>query len=141
MALFGRPVQQAAAIVFRLEPEGISLCLIRRVTGGAWGIPKGRVDPGHTPEQTAHNETREEAGVRGHLLRQRVGKYSYDKLGETLTVAVYLLEFIEQQDSWEESRFRERRWAQFDEAARLLADHPVAPLLARARMLIASRGA
>jgi SAM-dependent methyltransferase len=48
-------------------------------------------------------------------------------------VTVHLLEILDQQDTWHEAGLRERRWFSFDEAASLLADHPVAALLSRVR--------
>jgi hypothetical protein len=53
-----------------------------------------------------------------------------------LTVAVYVMELVQQASTWEESAFRERRWVPFVEAGELLADHPVAPLLDRAHALV-----
>jgi hypothetical protein len=52
-------------------------------------------------------------------------------------VAIYLMEVLEQLDEWEEDWFRERNWFSFDEAASLLDDHPVRPLLDRARSVLA----
>jgi hypothetical protein len=53
-----------------------------------------------------------------------------------LTVAVYVMELVQQASTWEESAFRERRWVPFAQAGELLADHPVAPLLDRAHALV-----
>ena len=128
----GDQSDQAAAIPFRRFGEDLQVCLIRRKGSRRWGIPKGFVDPGDTPEQTALNETWEEAGLRGRLAGDPIGCYTYAKWSNTYTVAVYLLEVLEQEDRWEEENFRERRWVTFDEAASLLARSPVRPLLDRA---------
>jgi phosphohistidine phosphatase len=125
--------EQAAAIAFRRGDGGVEVCLIRRKGAEAWGIPKGLVDPGDTCEETALNETWEEAGLRGRLIGESIGTYTYEKWGTTFTVAVYLLEVLEQKPAWLESRFRERSWVSFEETAHLLAGHPVSPLLDRAR--------
>ena len=45
------------------------------------------------------------------------------------TVSVYLMEVTDQEDEWEESRFRERRWSPVDAAFDMLRKHPVQPLL------------
>ena len=34
---------------------------------GVWALPKGNLDPGERPEQTAGREVFEETGVHGHL--------------------------------------------------------------------------
>ena len=81
---------QAGVIAFRRRATGVEVCLIRRIDGGNWGIPKGDIDPGHTPRQTALNEAWEEAGLRGRLVGGRLGSYTYKKWGSTFTVAMYL---------------------------------------------------
>jgi phosphohistidine phosphatase len=121
--------QQAAAIPYRRKGQSVEVCLIRRKDSGAWGIPKGLIDPGATLEETALNESWEEAGLRGRLTGNAIGTYRYEKWGLRLTVAVYLMEVLEQSNTWQESHVRERRWTSFDEAAALLADHPVRSLL------------
>ena len=37
---------------------------------GVWGLPKGNVGPGESPEQTAEREIQEETGLRGRLVRK-----------------------------------------------------------------------
>jgi 8-oxo-dGTP pyrophosphatase MutT (NUDIX family) len=128
--------EQAAAIPIRRVGRGLQICVIRRKDASRWGIPKGLVDPGATHEETALNEAWEEAGIKGRLLGEAIGTYKYRKWGTRLTVAVYVMELVQQAPSWEESAFRERRWVLFAEAGVLLADHPVAPLLDRAHTLV-----
>ena len=129
--------QQAAAIAVRRKGDRVQVCLIRKKGSRKWGIPKGQVDPGDTHEETALNEAWEEAGLRGRLIGDVVGTYEYEKWDETYAVAVYLMEVLEQHDEWDESDFRERRWTSFGEAASLLVNHPVRPLLDRAIGLLA----
>ena len=94
-----------------------------------WGIPKGTIERGDTPEATALNEAWEEAGLSGRLLGSSIGTYEYRKWGAHLTVAVYIMEVLEENAEWQEAHFRERRWATVDEALSLLEPHPVRPLL------------
>ena len=128
--------EQAAAIPVRRAGRGLQVCVIRRKDASVWGVPKGLVDPGDTHEETALNEAWEEAGINGRLLGAAIGTYRYRKWGTRLTVAVYVMEVLEQAPTWEESAFRQRRWVSFPEAVALLADHPVAPLLDRAYTLV-----
>jgi phosphohistidine phosphatase len=129
--------QQAAAIAVRRNGDTLQVCLIRRKKSKRWGIPKGLVDPGDTLEETALNEAWEEAGLRGRLIGDAIGSYEYEKWDTTLAVAVYLMEVLEQHDQWQEVGFRERKWTSFGEAASLLIDHHVRPLLDRANSLLA----
>jgi phosphohistidine phosphatase len=136
----GRP-HQAAAIAFRRTSDTVQLCLIRRKdTQKRWGIPKGVIDPGDTPAETAVNEAWEEAGLVARSIGDTIGTYKYDKWGKTLTVAVFLLDVLDEEDTWDEADVRERRWTSVDEALDLLSQHPVRPLLDRAIALLAIKG-
>ena len=127
-----RRPQQAAAIAIRRKDDAIEICLIRRRNSGSWGIPKGTIDPGYTPEETALNEAWEEAGLEGRVLGNAIGTYEYEKWYTTLRVAVFVMEVIEEHAEWLESDIRERRWASLAEASLLLAEHPARPLLDKA---------
>ena len=129
--------EQAAAIPVRRSGPKLQVCLIRRKGARAWGIPKGLVERGDTLEETALNEAWEEAGLTGSLLGRTLGTYQYQKWGTTLTVAVYLMAVAAQDRVWEESSFRERKWMSLDAAEAALKQHPVRPLLDRAKRLLA----
>jgi 8-oxo-dGTP pyrophosphatase MutT (NUDIX family) len=126
--------QQAAAIPFRRRDDGLEVCLIRRRHSRTWGIPKGQVEEGDTHEETAVSEAFEEAGLVGRVVGGSIGAYQYEKWGRTLTVAVYLLEVLDERDAWEEDAFRQRRWHPVADGMAMLEEHPVAPLLGRARV-------
>jgi len=58
----GRPM--VAAIRPRGKPEGL------------WTLPKGQIDPGESPAETAVREVREETGVSGRLV-EKLGDVRY----------------------------------------------------------------
>ena len=80
-------LHSAGVLIYRREPV-LQVLLIHpggpywtRKDKGAWQIPKGMIEPGEDPEQTARREAREELGVtlRGALaplgdIRQKGGK-------------------------------------------------------------------
>jgi 8-oxo-dGTP pyrophosphatase MutT (NUDIX family) len=117
-------------IPFRRTDEGISLCLITAATSRHWGIPKGTIERGASPEKTALQEAREEAGLRGRIVGESVGSYEYEKAGVLLTVAVYLMEVEAEEEHWEEQDVRRRRWVSAATAARMLEAHPASSLVA-----------
>ena len=126
--------QQAAVIPFRGAGKKLEICLIRKKgSKKKWGIPKGFIDRGETSKQTALKEASEEAGLKGRLVGDAVGTYEYEKWGTALDVTVYLMEVKEEEDDWDEAAIRERRWTSLEQAAELLDDHPVHPLMGRAR--------
>ena len=129
---------QAAVIPFRGTGKKLEICLIRRKgSRKKWGIPKGFIDAGETPKDTALKEALEEAGLKGRLVGDPVGSYEYQKWGIVLAVTVYLMEVKDEDDDWDEAEFRERYWTSLEDAEELLARHPVQSLidLARGRLL------
>jgi 8-oxo-dGTP pyrophosphatase MutT (NUDIX family) len=131
--------EQVAVVALRRTDGAVHICLIRRKGTRKWGIPKGFVDPGDTPEEAALNEACEEAGLTGQLIGDSIGSYEYEKRHIEYTVAVYVMEVLDEQPVWQEMRFRERRWSVLQEANALLAAHPVLPLLDRAAAKILER--
>jgi 8-oxo-dGTP pyrophosphatase MutT (NUDIX family) len=96
---------------------------------GVWALPKGNIDPGEKPEETAVREVFEETGVHGHLV-EKLGdvKYTYTRRdGERVfkIVSFYLLRAGRGRIGDIEERMRievaEARWLPLDEAPRLLA--------------------
>jgi len=60
--------ESAGTLLYRRVPSGVVEVLLIHASGNydrkaPWGIPKGLVDPGENPEQTARRETLEETGV------------------------------------------------------------------------------
>jgi 8-oxo-dGTP pyrophosphatase MutT (NUDIX family) len=96
---------------------------------GVWALPKGNLDPGERPEETAVREVLEETGVHGHLV-EKLGdvKYTYTRRGGARVfkiVSFYLLRAGRGRLGDIEERMRievdEARWLPLDEAPRLLA--------------------
>lgn len=131
------PGQAAAIPVCRMPDGSLQVCLIRRRQQGIWGIPKGSLEPGDTPGEAALREAYEEAGIHGQLLGDAIGTYTYSKGGTRYTVAVFVMQVVEEERTWPEASLRVRAWHGFDEALSLLRTHPVSSLLDRARARIA----
>ena len=54
-------------------------------------------------------------------------------------MAVYVMEVTDEQTTWDEMRWRERRWYSVAEVDALLRDHPMWPLYDRIRPTLATR--
>ncbi|HEY6377929.1 MAG TPA: NUDIX domain-containing protein [Candidatus Dormibacteraeota bacterium] len=59
--------RSAGGLVVRTAPSGREVLLIR--VGSGWSLPKGNLDAGETPEQTALREISEETGLPLDSLR------------------------------------------------------------------------
>jgi 8-oxo-dGTP pyrophosphatase MutT (NUDIX family) len=123
----GRPM--VAAIRPQGKPEG------------TWTLPKGNLDPGEGPAETALREVLEETGVEGRLV-EKLGdvKYTYTRRGGLRVfkiVSFYLLRAgrgrLGAIDEAMRIEVAEARWLPLDEAPRLLAYGGEREMAAKAR--------
>jgi phosphohistidine phosphatase len=136
-----RLLPQASAIPYRFLPGSVEYLLITSQRGN-WIFPKGIIDPGETPTQTALKEALEEAGLLGRIEGPALGRYSYQKWGARLTVEVFLLQVEKEEADWLESGARERAWFSFEEARQALKKKKLIRMLelAQAALLSTDRG-
>ncbi|WP_064504695.1 NUDIX hydrolase [Chlorobium limicola] len=96
------------------------LVLITARKSDRWIIPKGYVEKGLSPADSAAKEAYEEAGLIGKVHHEEVGQYRYRKFGKRFAVQVFPL-FIETMlDEWDEKPHRQRRIVSPAEAFELL---------------------
>ncbi len=107
--------KQSAVVPYRVVKGEIEILLIT-TRKGRWIIPKGIIEPGLSPAESASKEAVEEAGVVGKIVEHELGHYSYEKWGGTCHVRVFLLHVTKVMESWEEQYFRRRKWLPLKEA-------------------------
>jgi 8-oxo-dGTP pyrophosphatase MutT (NUDIX family) len=72
-------VEETSAGGLMINEEHTHAVIIGRLDRGGnllWSLPKGHIEPGETPEQTAVREAREETGISGEILRP-LGRIEY----------------------------------------------------------------
>jgi 8-oxo-dGTP pyrophosphatase MutT (NUDIX family) len=108
---------------------------------GTWALPKGNLDPGETPAETAVRETLEETGVTGRLV-EKLGdvKYTYTRRDGTRVfkiVSFFLLRAGRGRLGSIAGEMRvevaDTRWLPLEDAPRLLAYGGEREMAARAR--------
>jgi 8-oxo-dGTP pyrophosphatase MutT (NUDIX family) len=113
---------------------------------GVWVLPKGNLDAGERPPETAVREVLEETGVRGRLV-EKLGdvRYVYTRRDGTRVfkvVSFFLLRAGRGRIGAIEERMRvevaDARWLPLDEAPRLLAYGGERQMAERARERIAA---
>lgn len=120
--LFGkRPLSiQVGAVC--VDPASHKVLLITSRGTGRWVIPKGWPMNGRTLPSAAATEAWEEAGVRGTISGEELGRYTYDKIQDAgfpvkIDVRVFLLEVDKLATKFPEKDERNRKWFTPSEAA------------------------
>jgi 8-oxo-dGTP pyrophosphatase MutT (NUDIX family) len=133
----------AGGVLVRIV-RGRAMCAAIRPQGkpeGVWALPKGLVDPGESPAETALREVSEETGVAGRLV-EKLGdvKYVYTRRGGERVfkiVSFYLLRAgrgrIGAIDESMRIEVAEARWLPLEDAPRLLAYKGEREMAAKAR--------
>jgi 8-oxo-dGTP pyrophosphatase MutT (NUDIX family) len=113
----------AGGVVYRRDRSGLEVALAsRRTLAGelAWGLPKGLVEPGERPEETALREVREETGLLAEI-REPLGDISYWYVwqGQRVRkrVSFFLMEAVGGDIAEHDTEMEEIRWFPLDEAA------------------------
>jgi len=101
--------RQSGVIAFCKDANEIRLILITSSKGKRWVIPKGIVERDLGPAESAEKEALEEAGIRGRILGDPIGRYEYKKWGGTCRCDVFLMQVEDMLDDWQESNLRLRR--------------------------------
>ena len=121
-------VKQAGVIPWRIKNDKLEVLLITSRNGKRWVIPKGMLEPDMKKHELAALEAWEEAGLRGEVLTDAIGSYSYRKNGFLCKVKVYLMKVYEQLEDFPEASQRELQWLPPKKAAKLVNNEELAIL-------------
>jgi 8-oxo-dGTP pyrophosphatase MutT (NUDIX family) len=125
-----RDQTSSGGVVFRRseKSEGIEIAIISVGPQRRWQLPKGLVDPGEKPEQTAVREAREEAGVDTRVTAHiETIEYWFAGLERGIRVRFhkhvhfYLLEYVSGDTRDHDAEVNEARWVPLDDAVGQLA--------------------
>ena len=101
---------QSGVIPYRLTNDKLEILLITSRKKKKWIIPKGIIENGMKPRESASLEALEEAGVIGSVADEPIGKYTVNKWGGVCEVLVYPMKVENVTAQWLEDNFRERKW-------------------------------
>ncbi|MEI6846634.1 MAG: NUDIX hydrolase [Chlorobiaceae bacterium] len=85
------------------------MVLITARKSDRWIIPKGYIEKGLSPADSAAKEAYEEAGVIGTVHQKQAGQFRYHKFGKHFSVQVYPLYIETMLDEWDEMHDRQRK--------------------------------
>ena len=92
------------------EPQG-------HYDGYVWTFPKGRPEPGESPEQAALREVREETGYRALIVSKLPGRYE----GGTTVNEYFLMSSVGVPGTFDKKETQATRWVSAEEAETLIS--------------------
>lgn len=125
---------QIGALCFRDTPKGREILLITSRRGKRWILPKGNPIKGLSNAQTALQEAFEEAGVRGNISKEPIGKVRTAKNNGNgfrikIDLIIYELEVSVQESIFPEKGQRKVMWLPIQEAIELCDEDSISFLL------------
>ena len=125
-------IPAAGGVIERAGPRGLEILLIHRTRyrNDEWALPKGKVDPGETLEETAVREVREETGC---IVRvgESLGTTSYDVSGRPKEVTYWRMALVEQKEIEDTREVSATQWLPPAEALRVMSYPTERALIAR----------
>jgi len=133
--------RSAGGVVVRGDQAIVIVPTRRGASGQAvLALPKGHVDPGETPEQTAVREVREETGVDAELV-EKLGevRYFYQRDGKRIfkRVAFFLFDYVGGSLDEHDDEVEEARWMPLEQAVGALSYDGEREMAAKALSAIA----
>lgn len=124
----GKEAEQhsAGGVLYKRESGKYKVCLVAKRQGRVWALPKGRLDEGETPDQTARREILEETGHRADIIDQldEITYYFFLKESQTLyhkKVTFYLMKLIQENAQPRDQENDAVSWVDVGEAVKRLS--------------------
>ncbi len=138
--------RSAGGVLYKKEGSTLKVCLIAKRGGLVWALPKGRVNPGESPEEAALREILEETG---HLaaLGEPIDQIHYDfywKENRTLyhkVVAFFLMPLVQEDAGPRDDEADAVAWFTLGEAWRRLSYLNEKRILRQAQGILRMAGA
>lgn len=119
----------SGAIVTRRKKGKVQVLMIKSTNNGVWTHPKGGVEKGLSPAESAVKEVYEEAGVLGPI--KYLGSYAFNKAGVKQHVIMYHMTTAVLLKKYPEWKIRSRKWMSVDKAL-AFTKKPLRPMLMQA---------
>jgi 8-oxo-dGTP pyrophosphatase MutT (NUDIX family) len=127
--------------LWKREGHRLRICLVSKKSGRIWALPKGRLDQGETPEQTAHREILEETGHLAEVGNQIDEIHYYFFLNENQTyyhktVTFFTMKLKQENHQQRDTEADEVAWFDFPEALRRLSYLNEKKILKKAQRMV-----
>ena len=113
--------RSCGAIVFRVIDGQVRYLLIKNKRSAHWGFPKGHMEGGETPEQTATREVFEETGIRIEIIPDFSLKSEYTIQGKVeKSVVIFMARTNDEQTVIQREEIDDYVWLSYGRALDLL---------------------
>lgn len=113
--------RSCGAVVYRIIHDELRFLLIKNKRSAHWGFPKGHVEQGETPEQTAMREVLEETGIHIRILPDFSYKSDYTIQGKVeKSVIIFLAGTKDVQTIIQREEIDDYIWLVYDRAVEML---------------------
>lgn len=120
---------QSAVVPVRFNDNKLEVLLITSIKKKKWIIPKGYVEYGLTPFESAKKEAFEEAGIIGSNETEELGEFISGKNNNQKIVKVFLMNVLNQSDDYPEKNLRKRKWFNIKEALDVVENESIKNIL------------
>ena len=116
----------SGGVIYKKDEGKYKISLIARKNKTVWCLPKGKIEKGEKPEQTALREVEEETGLRGDLER-KIGDITYwyvDRKRDLRIfkiVSFYLIKHTGGSSRRHDWEVEDCRWFDFGEAQKVMS--------------------
>lgn len=133
----------AGGVLYRRRDSALLVCLIAKHSGRVWALPKGRVNPGEEPRQTAKREILEETGHEAEVAEKidEIDYHFYWKDNHTQyhkRVTFYLMPLMQENAQPRDQEACEVAWLPIDEACDRLTYANERNILRKAQQVLTS---
>lgn len=114
----------SGGVIYRKDNSSFEIALVAVKDGKVWCLPKGMVDKGEKPAETAVREVSEETGLKGKII-EKLGEINYwyylkeEKAKCRKTVHFFLLEYESGDISKHDWEVDKVAWFKIDDALKI----------------------
>jgi 8-oxo-dGTP diphosphatase len=128
----------SGGVIFRKNDDSVEIALVAVKDGKVWCLPKGIINKGEEPDETAIREVSEETGLKGRVI-EKLGEINYwyylkeEEAKCRKTVHFYLLEYEGGDISKHDWEVDKAAWFQIDDALKIASHKNERDIIEKAR--------